>query len=267
MQPRAVRRFALGHRFLPLGVLLGRKMGDLDVDCLHLLKLGRYEAEPVADLVAGKGDVLAFDIRNVHENVVTSDGGRDEAVSFAPAERPHLSLLDGVTHGSVRCGSGPGAPRYDRRRKLQMGRARRNASDWLWRSRDARRGLIVSRYLDVAGHYGYGAAASADTGQGFCVIFRYINQSMTDPEARYSIDFLPVGNLHLIKPLHLALTHRRISTEPSGTSKHSTRIQPSKPSTKIKQLSSLLNFKQQTCPFTTKTPEQDSEKVSTNRMN
>lgn len=175
MQPRAVRRFALGHRFLPLGVLLGRQMGDLDVDRLHFFELGRDEAEPVADLVAGQRDVLAFDVRNVHENVVTSVGGGDEAVSFAPAKRPHLSLLDGVTHGPVRCRSGSGTPGYDRRRKLQMGRARRNAGHRLWRRRDARRGLIVGRYLDVAGHDGYGTTASADTGQGFWVIYSGIS--------------------------------------------------------------------------------------------
>lgn len=45
-------------------------------------------------------------LRNVHENVVASAGGLDEAVSFAPAERPHFSLLDGVTHGPVRSGGG-----------------------------------------------------------------------------------------------------------------------------------------------------------------
>lgn len=165
MQPGAVRRFALGHRFLPLGVLLGRQMGDLDVDRLHLFELGRDEAESVADLVTGKGNVLAFDVRNVHENVVTSFGGRDEAVSFAPAERPHFSLLDGVTHGAVRCGSSSGTTGNDRRWKLKMGRARRNAGHRLRRRRDARRGLIVSRYLDVARHDGYGV--DAETGQGF----------------------------------------------------------------------------------------------------
>lgn len=166
VQPGAVRGLALGHRFLPLGMLLGRQMGDLDVDRLHLLELGRDEAEPVADLVAGQGHVLAFDVRNVHEDVVASVGGRDEAVSFAPAERPHFSLLDGVTHGPVRCGSGSGAPGDDRRRKLQMGRARRNAGHRLRRRRDARRGLVIGRYLDVAGHDGDGV----DTGQGGCYL-------------------------------------------------------------------------------------------------
>lgn len=167
-QPGAVRGLAVRHHrrdLLPLAVLLGRQMGDLDVDRLRLLELGRDEAKAVADLVAGQGHVLAFDVRNVHENVVASAGGLDEAMSFAPAERPHFPLLDGVTHGPVRCGSGPGAPGDDRRRKLQMGRARRNAGHRLWRRRNARRWLVVCRYLDVAGHDGYGAVA-ANTGQG-----------------------------------------------------------------------------------------------------
>lgn len=167
MQPGGVRGLALrNHRgdFLPLGVLFSRQMGDLDVDRLRLLELGRDEAEPVADFVAGQGHVLAFDVRNVHENVVTSAGGRDEAMSFAPAERPHFSLLDGVAHGSVRCRSGPGAPGDNRRRKLQMGRARRNAGHRLRWRRDARRRLVIGRYLDVARHDGY--CVVADTGQG-----------------------------------------------------------------------------------------------------
>lgn len=57
---------------------------------------------PVAYLGGQKENLL----RNVHENVVASAGGLDEAVSFAPAERPHFSLLDGVTHGPVRSGGG-----------------------------------------------------------------------------------------------------------------------------------------------------------------
>lgn len=148
---------------LPAGVLLRRQVRDLHVDGLHLLVLWRDRAEPVADLVARQWHILSLDVGDVYENVVPAGVRGDETVSFASAERLHLTLLDRVPHGTIGCGSGPRAARYDRRGQLQMRRAGGNAGEW-WPGRrlcgrnDTGCRFVVRRNLDAARH---GASCSA----------------------------------------------------------------------------------------------------------
>lgn len=76
-------------------------MGDLYVDRLYLLELGRDAAKSVANLIARQWHVLAFNVGDVHKNVVSSVAWDDETVPFAPAERSNFSFLDGIAHCPV----------------------------------------------------------------------------------------------------------------------------------------------------------------------
>lgn len=61
-QSGAVRGLARRYPLLPPAVLLRRQMGDVHVDRLHLLELGRDGAQPVANFVARQWHVLALDV-------------------------------------------------------------------------------------------------------------------------------------------------------------------------------------------------------------
>lgn len=149
-----IRWLARRRSFLPLAVLLRRQMGDVHVDCLHLLELRWDGAQTVADLITRQWHVLPLNVWDVHKNIVITVYRCDETVTFASAERFDFSLFDGVAHCTIRCGSRSGSARNYWRWKLQVWRTHRNTGHWFCRRRHSNRwGLIISRDLDIVGHF------------------------------------------------------------------------------------------------------------------
>lgn len=85
------------------------QVSDHHLHCLQLLVLGRDGAHLVGDLVACHGNVLAFNVRDVHEDVGPSVRRGDESVAFGAAEALADPFVDGSLRGSHRGRKRPGA--------------------------------------------------------------------------------------------------------------------------------------------------------------
>lgn len=83
------------------GLVLGSwgEVGNHDLHGLKLLVFRRNGAHLVGDLIACHGNILAFDVRNVYEDVRSSICGGNEAMAFGATE----AFADTFVDGALRC--------------------------------------------------------------------------------------------------------------------------------------------------------------------